>query len=254
MTSKHPRKPFYANEMHNDSFFSVHTYFTHTQTLSGLREFVDVPRSFGVDNTYKYLRRGKLDKLPYVTETNRPKKRLSVGANNVTLENYTRLRTPGKELRTMESAYEIRKSEFLLKVCIYEDIGEVKSFWDNCIEIDLMRYLRSCFLKCKLQLETLTVEEFRTIERLILPTLRNTRKKLRDLESPIVLLGILEMKNKHDLFDKIKRLQAEGKDRETAQLIQHFFIPDEEVMDHQLKAMLQEINRVHRFKKIIETN
>lgn len=64
------RKPFYASEMHNDSNFSVHHYFTtdvESRGLSRLKEFVDVPCPFGVQNTYKYLRKANIHKLPFIT-------------------------------------------------------------------------------------------------------------------------------------------------------------------------------------------
>lgn len=64
------RKPFYANEMHNDSNFSVHRYFTSNEVKvnkSILKEFVDLPCPFGIQNTYNFLRKTNLKKLPFLT-------------------------------------------------------------------------------------------------------------------------------------------------------------------------------------------
>ena len=112
-----------------------------------------------------------------------------------------------------------KKAEFIIKVCMFDEIRQVKDFSQYCISIDLMKYMRNCFLKCKLQLDSLSIMEFKMIEKYIIPTLRNRNRKGRELESPLVLLGVLEMRSKEDLLNKLRELEEEGRDIEIYQLI-----------------------------------
>ena len=102
---------------------------------------------------------------------------------------------------------------------MFDEIRQVKDFSQYCISIDLMKYMRNCFLKCKLQLDSLSIMEFKMIEKYIIPTLRNRNRKGRELESPLVLLGVLEMRSKEDLLQKLRELEEEGRDIEIYQLI-----------------------------------
>ena len=121
------RKPFYANEMHNDSNFSVHRYFTTNiegHGRSKLKQFVDVPCPFGVENTYKYLRRANLNKLPFLTEP-KPKKHKSILLatlhTNVSKRD-SRAFSCHYTNKTFETFIENKRPEFIIKVCMYQEI------------------------------------------------------------------------------------------------------------------------------------
>jgi len=77
MSLMRKRQPFYQKDIHNSTFYHNHRYFAERErsqnsfdSANGAagcnlhREFVKLPQPFGVDFTYKYLRKANINCIP----------------------------------------------------------------------------------------------------------------------------------------------------------------------------------------------
>lgn len=169
------RQPFYQKDIHNSTFYHNHRYFVDNQRPNHSlddrtnsrklhREFVQLPQPFGVDFTYKYLRKANMDCIPdWQTETRgrtraRPRRFLTSPATHQRLSsdilktessleplspnNNGHPKTVGFDNQT--TILPMVHERLLAKVLLYDrlELGKEQ------IEVDVHRFIFGCFLKC----------------------------------------------------------------------------------------------------------
>jgi hypothetical protein len=111
----------------------------------------------------------------------------------------------------------------------------------NDVELELMKYITGGFLKCELRLDQLTTEQFRLFSSSI-PGAISHRQNFNPNFSTQQSEGFTTIKSITELIQKFLDFKDSNKQEEMFKLLNHYIIPEDEVLDYQLQKLLNDMN------------